>query len=175
MKIKILYITLFLIFIIPFSISIVNAQLYVDVSVGDMDDIDDSKYRATGLNVVRNAEGELISVVRVDATRYLDDPIVDKFLNSDPKNMIKTGIIREQSVSLYRIEAVYNYHECLPELFEVPGYFDSCIWYHRAFVTMLGVNDPDGERHEIFRGLNHGFTVKPLDVVTTYWDIITRN
>ena len=167
MKIKILYIILFLIFTIPFSISIVNAQLYVDVSIGDMDDIDESKYRAAGLSVVRNAEGELISVVRVDATRYLDDPIVDEFLNSDPKNMIKTGMIQEQSVSLYRIEAVYNNPECLPELFEVPGYDDRCNWYHRAFVTMLGVNDPDGESHTIVRGFNHGFTVKPWEVVTT--------
>ena len=46
-----------------------------------MDKIGESKYKASGVSVLRNSDGELISVVRVDATRYLDDPIVDKFLN----------------------------------------------------------------------------------------------
>ena len=174
MKIKILYIILFLIFTIPFSISIVNAQLYVDVSIGDMDDIDESKYRAAGLSVVRNAEGELISVVRVDATRYLDDPIIDEFLKSNPNYLIKQGTINGKEVKLHEIEAEYSYPKCLEKVFDVLGYNDECQWYHRAYVTMLGINDEEGESHTIFRGLNHVFTVKSMDIVTTTWHIITK-
>ena len=63
---------------IPVLISSVNAQtLNIDVHVGDLKDIEESKYKASGVTVTRNAEGELISVVRVDASRYFDDPIVD--------------------------------------------------------------------------------------------------
>ena len=29
-----------------------------------------------------------------------------------------------------------------------------------------------GDRFEIFRGLNHSYTVKPGDSVTSYWTII---
>jgi len=178
-KMKILYVVLFFIFMVPVSISIVHAQtLYVDATVGDMDDIDESKYRASGVSVTRNESGELISVARVDATRYLNDPIVDEFLDSIPTNLVKKGILDDKEVSLYRFEAAYNLPECLEILFDVPGYNNECDWYHRAFVTMLKVNKDDGdsiEGYTIFRGLNHAFIVKPLDVVTTYWNIISKN
>ena len=161
--------------IIPIFISQVYAQtLYVDSRIGDMDKIDESKYRATGVSILRNSDGELISVARVDATRYLDDPIVDKFLKSNPDFLIKQGTVNGERVSLHEIEANYLYPECLEEVFDVIGYKNECAWYHRAYVTMLGVNDEKGESHTIFRGLNHVFTVKSLDNVKTIWHIISK-
>ena len=65
----------------------------------------------------------------------------------------------------------YDYTKCLTELYEVPGYTEQCNWYHRATVTILGVNS-EGETYELFRGLNHSYSVKPLDTVTSYWTII---
>ena len=50
-----------------------------------------------------------------------------------------------------------------------------CNWYHRAYVTSLGINNDKGERFEIFRGLNHSYTVKPSDSVTSFWTIIRSN
>ncbi len=70
--------------IIPISVLQADATLYVDASIADMEKIKDSKYKASAVSIIRNAEGELMSVVRVEASRYLDDPIVDQFLNSDP-------------------------------------------------------------------------------------------
>ena len=116
----------------------------------------------------------MISVARVDATRYLDDPIVDKFLKSNPDFLIKQGTVNGERVSLHEIEANYLYPECLEEVFDVIGYKNECAWYHRAYVTMLGVNDEKGESHTIFRGLNHVFTVKSLDNVKTIWHIISK-
>jgi len=163
-------------FFVPIFISQVYAQsLYVDVTVGDMDKIEESKYIASGVSVLRNSDGELISVVRVDATRYLDDPIVDEFLKSDPDYLIKQGTINGQRVSLHEVEVEYYNPECLDRIFDVPGYNDECNWYHRAFVTMLGINDEQGESHTIFRGLNHVYTIKSSDDVTTTWHIITKN
>ena len=116
-------------FFVPIFISQVYAQsLYVDVTVGDMDKIEESKYIASGVSVLRNSDGELISVVRVDATRYLDDPIVDEFLKSDPDYLIKQGTINGQRVSLHEVEVEYYNPECLDRIFDVPGYNDECNW-----------------------------------------------
>ena len=173
---KKIYVLLFaMILIVPICVSQVYAQsLYVDATVGDMDKIEDSKYRATGISVLRNSDGELISVVRVDATRYLDDPIVDRFLESNPNFLIKQGTFNGERVTLHEVEVDYNNPECLAEIIQVPGYTNQCEYYHRAFVTMLGINDEKGESHTIFRGLNHVYTVKSLDDVTTIWHIITQ-
>ncbi len=173
---KIHILLLVMVLIVPICISQVYAQsLYVDVTVGDMDKIEESKYIASGVSVLRNSDGELISVVRVDATRYFDDPIVDKFLKSDPDYLIKQGTINGERISLHEVEVDYYNPECLDRIFEVPGYNDECNWYHRAFVTMLGINDEQGESYTIFRGLNHVYTVKSLDDVTTTWHIITKD
>ena len=173
---KVYVVFVIMVFVIPISISQVYAQsLYVDARTGDMDKIEESKYRATGVSVLRNSDGELISVVRVDATRYLDDPIIDIFLKSDPDFLIKQGTINGERVSLHEVKVDYYNPECLDRIFEVPGYNDECNWYHRAFVTMLGINDEEGESYTIFRGLNHVYTIKSLDDVKTTWHIITRN
>ena len=172
-KIHLLFLAMIL--VEPICISQVYAQsLYVDVSVGDMDPIEESKYRATGISVLRNSDGGLISVVRVDATRYLNDPVVDRFLKSNPDYLVKQGTINGERVSLHKVEVDYNNPECLTNLYQIPGYSDPCEYYHRAFVTMLGINDEEGESHTIFRGLNHVYTVKSLDDVTTIWHIITQ-
>ena len=122
-----------------------NSTKKLTILVGDMDKIEESKYIASGVSVLRNSDGELISVVRVDATRYLDDPIIDKFLKSDPDYLIKQGTINGERVSLHKVEVDYNNPDCLDRTFEVAGYNDECNWYHRAFVTMLGINDEQGE------------------------------
>ena len=162
--------------IIPISVLQADATLYVDASIADMEKIKDSKYKASAVSIIRNAEGELMSVVRVEASRYLDDPIVDQFLNSDPNMLVKTGTLNNEKLSLYRTIADYDNPQCLEKQFDVPGYNNECDWYHRAFVTMLGVTKDDtGEQSTIFRGLNHGFVVKPLYDIITIWDIITKN
>ena len=172
---KIHIVFLVMVLTIPVCVSQVYAQtLYVDSRIGDMAKIDESKYKATGVSILRNSDGGLISVSRVDATRYLDDPIVDRFLKSNPDFLIKQGTINGEKVSLHEIEVDYNNPECLTKTFQVPGYSDPCEYYHRAFVTILGINDDKGESHTIFRGLNHAYTVKSLDDVTTIWHIITR-
>tara|TARA_B100000029_G_scaffold335242_1_gene327364 strand:+ start:274 stop:798 length:525 start_codon:yes stop_codon:yes gene_type:complete len=171
-----------IILIIVFSASIIslngimaNAQvLNVDARIGDMNDIDESKYLATGITVTRNSNGELISVTRADATRYLESPIIDTFLESDQKYLIKKGIINGEKVKMYQVDVEYYVPECLTAVFQVPGYDEECDWYHRAFVTMLGVDD-EGERVDIFRGLNHVFVIKSSDEVTTHWTILTKD
>jgi len=155
------------------SILSVNAyaqSLYVDAHAGDLKKIDNSKYMASAVSVLRNADGELISVVKTVATRYLEKPITDKYLDTLP--VIKKGNINGKNVEMTQVELEYNYDKCLTEIFQTPGYSDQCNWYHRATVTSLGVNEEGGGSYELFRGLNHSYTVKPSDTVTSYWTII---
>ena len=156
-----------------FSVFSVNAfaqSLYVDVSEGKLIKIKDSKYVASAINVLRNSDGDLISVVKTDASRYLLDPKTDQFLDMYP--IFKEGVLNGKNIEMRQISVEYNYQECIQEMYDVPGYSDQCDWYHRAHVTSLGITDNVGEPFEIFRGLNHSYIVKPEDTVTSFWTII---
>jgi hypothetical protein len=174
---KITYFFILMILIIPFSGTNVFAQvLYTEAYVGELKDIEDSKYIASAVTVIRNANGELISLTKTDASRYLDDDILDVFLNSKPEYLVKQGKLNEQDVSLYNVKVEYTNQKCsTEEMPEVPGFNDVCNWYHRAFSTILGVTDTDGVEHIVFRGLNHVETVKSEWDVTIFWNIFTRD
>ena len=152
------------------STSAYAQSLYVDAHVGDLKKIDNSKYIATAVSVLRDIDGNLISVVKTDATRYLEEPVTDQFIDTLP--VIKKGSINERNVEMTQVSLNYNYEKCIPKTFDVPGYFDECNWYHRATATSLGINDEVGNKYEIFRGLNHSYVVKPSDSVTSHWTII---
>ena len=115
-------------------------------------------------------DGELISVTKTVATSYLEKDVTHNFVDTLP--IVKTGIVNGKNVEMREITVEYNYEKCLTQVFEVPGYDEECAWYHRAFITSLGVRDNLGERYEIFRGLHHSYIVKPSDSVITYWTII---
>ena len=173
---KKIYIIIFSVLIIPVLVSTVNAQtLDVDVHVGDLKDIEESKYKASGVTITRNAEGELISVVKVDAGRYLDHPIIDEYLTTAPTaTLIKKGMLGTDAVSHYRVVVGYMNPDCSEILFDVPGFNDKCDWYQSVFSTLFMIADEEVE-HTIFRGLNHNFIVKSGYDITTYWDVFTRD
>ena len=148
-----------------------NAEvLNVEIdTAGGLKKIDDSKYKATAVSVLRNSDGELVSVIKTTATRYLDKSITDEFIDTLP--VMKKGTLNGKNLEMTQVALDYDYTNCLTELYEVPGYTEQCNWYHRATVTILGVNS-EGQTYELFRGLNHSYSVKPLDTVTSYWTII---
>ena len=153
-----------------FSVSAFGQSLYLNPDEDDLIKIKDSKYFASSINVLRNSNGELVSVVKTEASRYLPNPVTDQFIDTLP--IMKEGIINEKNIEMRQVEVNYNYEKCITEVYQVPGYSDQCNWYHRAYVTSLGINNEKGERFEIFRGLNHSYTVKPSDSVTSFWTII---
>ena len=153
-----------------FSINAFAQSLYVNPDEDSLIKIKDSKYFASSINVLRNSNGELISVVKTEASKYLPNPITDQFIDTLP--IMKEGIVNTKNIEMRQVEVNYNYEKCITEMYQVPGYSDQCNWYHRAYVTSLGINNEKGERFEIFRGLNHSYTVKPSDSVTSFWTII---
>ena len=165
-----------LLMILAFGLTVVfvtsaNAEvLNVEIdTAGGLKKIDDSKYKATAVSVLRNSDGELVSVIKTTATRYLDKSITDEFIDTLP--VMKKGTLNGKNLEMTQVALDYDYTKCLTELYEVPGYTEQCNWYHRATVTILGVNS-EGQTYELFRGLNHSYSVKPLDTVTSYWTII---
>ena len=165
-----------LLMILTFELTVVfvtsaNAEvLNVEIdTAGGLKKIDDSKYKATAVSVLRNSDGELVSVIKTTATRYLDKSITDEFIDTLP--VMKKGTLNGKNLEMTQVALDYDYTKCLTELYEVPGYTEQCNWYHRATVTILGVNS-EGQTYELFRGLNHSYSVKPLDTVTSYWTII---
>ena len=153
-----------------FSVNVFAQSLYVNPDEDNLIKIKDSKYFASSINVLRNSNGELISVVKTEASKYLPNPITDQFIDTLP--IMKEGILNAKNIEMRQVEVNYNYEKCITEIYQVPGYSDQCNWYHRAYVTSLGINNDKGERFEIFRGLNHSYTVKPSDSVTSFWTII---
>ena len=166
-----------LLMILAFGFTVVfvtsaNAEvLNVEIdTAGGLKKIDDSKYKASAISVLRNSDGELISVIKTSATRYLDKSVTDEFIDTLP--VIKKGILNGKNLEMTQVTLDYNYEKCLTELYDVAGYTEQCNWYHRATATILGITDGIGEKYELFRGLNHSYSVKPLDSVTSYWTII---
>ena len=153
-----------------FSVNAFGQSLYVNPDEDNLIKIKDSKYFASSINVLRNSNGELISVVKTEASKYLPNPVTDQFIDTLP--IMKEGIINAKNIEMRQVEVNYNYEKCITEMYQVPGYADQCNWYHRAYVTSLGITSDIGERFEIFRGLNHSYTVKPGDSVTSFWTII---
>ena len=153
-----------------FSVNAFGQSLYVNPDEDNLIKIKDSKYFASSINVLRNSNGELVSVVKTEASKYLPNPVTDQFIDTLP--IMKEGIFNAKNIEMRQVEVNYNYEKCITEMYQVPGYADQCNWYHRAYVTSLGINNDKGERFEIFRGLNHSYTVKPSDSVTSFWTII---
>tara|TARA_Y100000590_G_scaffold463808_1_gene631527 strand:+ start:2446 stop:2967 length:522 start_codon:yes stop_codon:yes gene_type:complete len=157
-------------FVSLFTVSASAQSLYVEAHAGDLKKIKDSKYKAQAYSTLRNSDGELISVVKTVATRFLEKNITDQFLDTLP--ILKKGTVSGKNVEMHQVTVDYNYDKCLSDVYSVPGYSEQCNWYHRAYVTSLAVSDNMGERQELFRGLNHSYMVKPSDLVTSHWTII---
>ena len=175
---KVNYFFLIMLLIIPlFGTNVFAQTLYTEAHVGDddMKEIDDSKYRASSVTVIRNANGELIGLTKSDASRYLDNPILDEFLNSNPEYLVKQGKLNDQNVSLYNFKVQYYNQKCSEKIFNVPGFNDACNWYHRAFTTLLGIRDSEGVEQIVFRGLNHAEIIRSEYDVTIIWNVITKD
>ena len=94
-----------------FSINAFGQSLYVNPDEDNLIKIKDSKYFASSINVLRNSNGELISVVKTEASRYLPNPITDQFIDTVP--IIKEGIINSKNIEMRQVEVNYNYDKCI--------------------------------------------------------------
>ena len=95
--------------------------LDIDVGTsGDLKKINDSKYKATAISVLRDSDGQLLSVIKTSATRYLDKSITDEFIDTLP--VIKKGIFNGKNLEMTQVTLDYDYEKCLTEVYLV-NYF----------------------------------------------------
>ena len=86
--------------------------LDIEVSTsGDLKKINDSKYKATAISVLRDSDGQLLSVIKTSATRYLDKSITDEFIDTLP--VIKKGIFNGKNLEMTQVTLDYDYEKCL--------------------------------------------------------------
>ena len=90
-----------------------NAEvLNVEIdTAGGLKKIDDSKYKASAISVLRNSDGELVSVIKTTATRYLDKSITDEFIDTLP--VMKKGTLNGKNLEMTQVEVDYDYEKCL--------------------------------------------------------------
>ena len=100
---------------------------------------------------------ECIKVLGGSKRRYasVGDLIVISVKDAIPKGKVKKGTVHKAVVVRTR-----------KEIYRDDG---SKVQFDTNAVVLT---DENGERFEIFRGLNHSYTVKPSDSVTSFWTII---
>ena len=125
-----------------------------------LEKIDKSKYLAQALTIHRNANGDIIGATQIDASRYLNHPMLDKYLDFLPT--VKTGIMNQKQVELKQLSWTTEFNDCFQKI--------TCQDYMYSFVTILGMSYED-KSYEVFRGLNHGHIVKVGDSATSYWSV----
>ena len=84
-----------------FSVNAFGQSLYVNPDEDNLIKIKDSKYFASSINVLRNSNGELISVVKTEASRYLPNPITDQFIDTLP--IMKEGIFNTKNIEMRQV------------------------------------------------------------------------
>lgn len=130
--------------------SIVPTVVYGEV---ELQPIQGSKYFASALVELRDANGNLVSVTNAQASKYRPDPIVDEFLKQyDVKETI------EKDGKNYELRQV-----TLTEEHTEDGY---------GFQSKLFIQDENKNKILIFGGSNHAFLVKSGDISTIIWTIL---
>ena len=104
-------IALLIILVFGFTVVFVtsaNAEvLNVEVdSAGGLKKIDDSKYKASAISVLRNSDGELVSVIKTTATRYLDKSVTDEFIDTLP--VMKKGTLNGKNLEMTQVAIDYD-------------------------------------------------------------------
>ena len=87
-----------------FSVNAFGQSLYVNPDEDNLIKIKDSKYFASSINVLRNSNGDLISVVKTDASKYLPNPITDQFIDTLP--IVKEGIFNAKNIEMRQVEVI---------------------------------------------------------------------
>lgn len=130
--------------------SIVPSIVYAEA---EFQPIQGSKYVASALIELRDANGNLVSVTSSQASKYLVDPIVDEFLHQ-----YEVKEIVEKDGKKYELRQIILTEEHTKNSY--------------GFQSKLFVQDENKNKVLIFTGSNHAFLVKTGDKSTIIWSIL---
>lgn len=130
--------------------SIVPTTVYGEA---ELQPIQGSKYFASALVELRDANGSLVSVTNAQASKYRSDPIVDEFLKQYD---VKETIVKDgKNYELRQVTLIEKHTK--------DGY---------GFQSKLFIQDENKNKILIFGGSNHAFLVKSGDISTIIWTIL---
>ena len=119
----------------------------------ELQPIQGSKYVASALIELRDANENLVSVTSAQASKYLVDSIVDEFLDQyDVKEIV------EKDGKRYELRQIVLTEEHTKDSY--------------GFQSKLFVQDENKNKVLIFGGSDHAFLVKADDVSTIVWNIL---
>ena len=150
-----------IIFLIPLNVSAISEEAWQEWLKGDINYRVNIEYEnqphAYGYNLLRNSNGELVGVIHVTASQYLEHPIFYAFLNEQP--VIQNVTIEGTQYEMKVMEYEKNIHQA--SCFDQKGIgqgnvHDRCFYYW--FTTNLDATfEVENQKHRItaFSGTNN--------------------
>ena len=135
---------------------------------------DENQPHASAYITLYNNNGELVGVSHVNASRYLEHPVLYAFLNEHPT--VENVTIGETQYKMKSIPIKLNVN---PDFcFNTTGMgqgniHDLCFFYH--WQTQMDVSfDVENQKYNtsVFRGLHHGFLAESGDVINVVWTVL---
>ena len=168
---RISFLILFMICLIPVTTAHSQMSLGFDAEVSNeglvfIEKLSDPQ--ASAYLTIRNSNGELVGISHVNASKYLDSPILPLFL--DAQKNIGNFSIENQNYEMKKVEMILPITEqhCLFDRELLP-----CYYY--TFTTGLGITGTsDGEFFVTygFSGLNHSYIAEDNDTIEVVWKIL---
>ena len=175
MKNYFVVISIMIIFLIPLNASALTEEMLQEwlLSCCELVAIEDKNQpHAYGYNLLRNSNGELVGVVHVTASQYLDNPLFYAFLNEQPviENVTIEGA--QFAVSVFQSEVNNDPAFCFDKKWNAHKNMlhDKCFFY--TFETKLDATfAANNLMHRItaFSGLHHGFITEVGDRISVSW------
>ena len=165
-----------IIFLIPLNVSALTDETLqewlMDTSVSELVSIEyENQPHASAYVTLRNSSDELVGVIHVTASQYLEHPIFYAFLNEQPiiENVTIEGMQYEMKV--IPVEFNVNPAFCFDQKGVGQGNIhDLCFFY--TFTSQLGASfEVKNQKHRItaFSGPHHGFLTEGGDRINMIW------
>ena len=144
------------------------AQIPFEPLLADIEDLSDPQ--ASAYLKIRNSDGQLVGVVPVKATNYLDHPILPHFLETF--RTVETVTIEEQDFEMKKIRVGDFYVQ--NEICKYDRGFFPCFYYSFS-TTMTIVFMADGEQYQkdAFFGLTHSYIAEEQDTIEAIWTVLS--
>ena len=174
MKNYFVVISIMIIFLIPLNASALTEEMLQEwlLSCCEFDRIEDKNQpHASAYITLRNSNGELVGVIHVTASRYLDNPLFGAILNEQPviENVTIEGT--QFAISVFQMEVNNHPAFCFDQKGMGQGDMNGqCFFY--TFNTKLNATfTADNLMHKVtaFSGLHHGFLSEVGDRISVSW------
>ena len=176
MKNYFVIISIMIIFLIPLNASALTDEALqewvAEISGMELTSIEyENQPHASAYVTLRNSNADLVGVIHVTASQYLDHPIFYAYLNEQPvvENVTIEGMQYEMKV--IPVEFNVNPAFCIDQKGVGQGNIhDLCFFY--TFTSQLDASfEVKNQKHRItaFSGLHHGFLTAADDRINMIW------